>query len=197
MFRQTGGQLVVTDANTADGREGMDILTGVRTLYFLDGVVKFGLGGECRVNTYVTSEQYQAAVASLSDGGFVVTWTSLGQDGSSSGVYGQRYDAFGNALGNEFKVNTNVTDIQAWPSVAALADGGFAVTWQSYGQDGSGYGIYGQRYDALGNLAGGEFRINTRAGRTNWCFPRAPSPRSARGDDSTPETCASSPPSVP
>jgi Ca2+-binding RTX toxin-like protein len=35
-----------------------------------------------------------------------------------------------------------------------LHDGGFVVSWTSDGQDGSGYGIYAQRYDANGDPAG-------------------------------------------
>src|SRR5690606_36401463 len=59
-----------------------------------------------RVNTYTTNFQRRPAVAMDSDGDFVVTWTSTYQDGSGYGVYGQRYDMNGNALGGEFRVNT-------------------------------------------------------------------------------------------
>jgi Ca2+-binding RTX toxin-like protein len=45
--------------------------------------------------------------------------------------------------------------------VTGLADGGFVVTWQSNGQDGSGYGVYGQRFSDDGTRAGGEFQVNT------------------------------------
>ena len=51
---------------------------------------------------------------------------------------------------------------QVRPSVTALSDGGFVVTWESWNQDGSGYGVYGQRYDADGTPQGTEFLINTR-----------------------------------
>ena len=64
------------------------------------------IGTEFQVNTYTASHQLNPSVTSLSDGGFVVTWTSYGQDGSGSGVYGQRYTASGQASGNEFKINT-------------------------------------------------------------------------------------------
>ena len=46
------------------------------------------------------------------------------------------------------------------PSVAALRDGGFVVTWKSDEQDRSQGGIYGRRYDANG-VPGPEFQINT------------------------------------
>ena len=73
---------------------------------------------------------------------------SFEQDGSQSGVYGQVYDGSGAPVGAEFLVNTYTTYNQELPSAAALAGGGFVVTWASYGQDGSEHGVYGQRYAA-------------------------------------------------
>ena len=58
------------------------------------------------VNTYKDNYQYQAKVEALDDGGFVVAWTSQNQDGSSYGVYAQRYDATGQTVDGEFRVNT-------------------------------------------------------------------------------------------
>jgi len=122
------------------------------------------VGSEYKVNTYTTSEQTHSSVTSLSGGGFVVTWSSRFQDGSGYGVYGQRYAEDGKAVGNEFKVNTTTTGDQFYSPAAALSDGGFVVTWISADQDGSGYGIYGQRYAANGSPVGGEFKVNTETG---------------------------------
>jgi hypothetical protein len=58
------------------------------------------------------------------------------------------------ALGSEFRVNTTTASIQASPSVAMDADGNYVVTWQSYLQDGSLYGVYAQRYDESTSTAG-------------------------------------------
>ena len=44
---------------------------------------------------------------------------------------------------------------------AGLANGGFVVVWESEGQDGSGYGIYAQRYGADGVATGDEFQVNS------------------------------------
>ena len=118
-------------------------------------------GSEFRVNTYTTSDQVTASVSSLLDGGWVVTWASNGQDGSGYGIYGQRYDANGNAYGPEVQVNTHTALDQSFPAVASLADGGWVVTWTSNGQDGSGYAVFGQRYDANGIASGPEFQVNT------------------------------------
>ena len=46
------------------------------------------------------------------------------------------------------------------------ADGDFVVTWSSHGQDGSGWGVYAQRYNAAGVTQGGEFRVNTTTANT-------------------------------
>ena len=113
------------------------------------------VGSEFRVNTYTSGDQPgYSSVTALADGGFVVTWSSFGQDGSGYGIYGQRYAADGTPVGSEFRVNTYTASDQIYSSVTALADGGFVVTWSSYGQDGSGYGIYGQRYAADGTRGG-------------------------------------------
>jgi len=84
---------------------------------------------EFQINTYTTNDQYHSSVTSLSDGGFVGTWESQhGQDGDSSGIYGQRYDSLGIAAGDEFQINTFTTSGQSNPSVTGLSDGGFIAT---------------------------------------------------------------------
>jgi len=119
------------------------------------------LGSEFRINTYTASDQYNPHVAMAPDGRFVVVWTSYGQDHQGAGVYGQRYDASGNPQGTEFRVNTYTTDYQWGSSIAIDTEGRFAVVWMSNGQDGSGQGVYAQRYDASGNPQGAEFHVNT------------------------------------
>ncbi|NGX32423.1 MAG: hypothetical protein K1060chlam4_00467, partial [Candidatus Anoxychlamydiales bacterium] len=66
-----------------------------------------------------------------------------------------------NKIGPEFQVNTYTTNSQDSPSVAGLNNDTFVVTWQSYEQDGSYYGVYGQRYNADGTKSGSEFQVNT------------------------------------
>ena len=119
------------------------------------------LGPEFRVNTYTTSYQERPAVAADPAGNFVVVWQSYAQDGSYHGIFGQRYAASGAPLGQEFRVNTHTTNVQWTPSIAADSAGNFAVIWASYGQDGSGTGVFGQRYDSAGIPQGPEFRVNT------------------------------------
>ncbi len=120
------------------------------------------LGSEFQINTFTTQAQNVAGVASDADGNFVVIWSSGGnQDGSSTGIFGRRFDREGNALGNEFQVPTYTTSVQNNSRVASDADGNFIVVWQSFGQDGDRFGMFGQRFDSAGGTLGDDFQINT------------------------------------
>ena len=100
-----------------------------------------------------------------SAGDFAVAWTSYGEDGSMSGIYAQRYNPSGNPLGSEFRVNVTTADNQFRPAIAMDAAGDFVIAWDSYGQDGAGFGVYARRYDAGGVAQGGEFRVNATTAR--------------------------------
>ena len=69
------------------------------------------------------------------------------------------------AVGIETQVNTTVTGDQVTNpqggAIAMSATGDYVVTWTSSGQDGSGLGVYAQRYNALGVAQGGEILVNT------------------------------------
>ncbi|MCM8611447.1 hypothetical protein, partial [Accumulibacter sp.] len=156
----TGG-FVVTWANAAGNVDTSSY--GVFGTRFdnAGNVVQTGGQNEFQVNTYTTSHQWEPDVAAYADGSYVVVWRSEGQEGDGySGVYGQRYASTGAKVGGEFHVNTYTPTYQFAPRVATLSDGGFVVVWQSRDQDGGSDGVYGQRYDASGNAAGGEFRVN-------------------------------------
>ncbi|WP_218964184.1 hypothetical protein, partial [Nostoc linckia] len=118
-------------------------------------------GGEFKVNSSSNGEQINPTVAMDADGDFVISWQSKDQDGSGYGIYAQRYNSAGVAQGGEFKVNTYTIDHQSNPTVAMDADGDFVISWQSYYQDNSYYGIYAQRYNSAGVAQGGEFKVNT------------------------------------
>ncbi len=125
------------------------------------------VGAEFQVNTYTTGHQGRPTVATAPSGDFVVVWASyafalgIGQDGSAAGIFGQRFNAGGGRLGGEFRINTYTPYAQDDPDVVMDASGNFVVVWNSDMQDGSNYGVFGQRFDATGALAGGEFTVNT------------------------------------
>src|SRR5204862_6963684 len=90
-----------------------------------------------------------------------MVWLGTGQEGSGSRISAQLYNADGAAQGSEFQVNTHTTNEQSFPTAAKDPAGDFVITWMSTGQDGSGVGIYAQRYNAAGMAQGVEFQVNT------------------------------------
>lgn len=119
-----------------------------------------GVEHDTLVNSATDRKQSEPAVAAGSGGDIVVVWQSRRQDGSSWGVYAQRYDASGAKVGDEIPVNATTKHGQRAASVAVRDDGSFVVVWNSWGQDGSGWGIYGQEFDMSGMKVGDEFRVN-------------------------------------
>lgn len=124
------------------------------------------LSPEFRVNTEIANDQMLPAMAMSAVGDFVVVWQSAAQDSDgSTGIYAQRYNATGTPVGGEFRVNTTTANEQTMATVAMSGAGDFIVAWQSAAQDSDGStGIYAQRFDAIGTLVGGEFRVNTEIG---------------------------------
>ena len=121
----------------SDGQDGSDL--GVFGQRFSSGGMP--IGPEFRANTYTTGRQGFPTVAGNSN--FLVAWSSEGQDGSADGVFAQTY-VNGVPFGPEARINTYTTGSQAAPFVVSSPGNNFVVVWQSDGQDGSGYGVYGQ-----------------------------------------------------
>ena len=138
-------------------------LYGVEQFQFDDVLVNFITtgSGEFQVNTTTPSTTAFPSITALNDGGFVITWQTDGQDGDSYGVAGQIYDASGTNVGSEFLVNTTRASHQLYPSITTLNNGDFVIAWQSYLQDGDGYGVYAQIYNTSGIRVGSEFQVNT------------------------------------
>ena len=103
--------------------------------------------------------------AAHGDGGYTVAWDSylLGPSGSySTEVVMQRYNSSGSKVGVETLVNSSTQGEQFRAGVTTLADGGFVVSWVSTSsQDGSGYGIYLQRFNSAGARVGNETLVNS------------------------------------
>ncbi|MGV3551574.1 Ig-like domain-containing protein [Rhizobium sp.] len=126
-----------------------------------------GAGPETLVNSTTASDQYRSSVTTLTDGGWIITWLSY-QNLSSDpfnpyygwGIWQQRYTADGIKSGTETRVNATIDYDTDNPQVAGLEDGGWVVTWESLGQDGSGYGVFQQRFDKNGVLYGNETQVN-------------------------------------
>ncbi len=118
------------------------------------------LSNDFQVNTYKDNNQNYPKVAVAPNGKAIVVWESEGLDGDGHTVAAQRYNSDGSKWGNEFVVNTETKSTQSQPTVAVADDGSHIILWRSKDQDGSGFGVYAQRYNNVGNKVGTEFRIN-------------------------------------
>ena len=95
-------------------------------------------------------------------GYFAITWIGYEQDGSTEGIFAQRFNKDGKPLGSEFQVNTYTKPSQqSLPAVAVDVKGNFVITWHSYGQDGSEEGVFAQRFNKKGKPLGPELQVNS------------------------------------
>ncbi|HEV2156714.1 AIDA repeat-containing protein [Bradyrhizobium sp.] len=121
----------------------------IRAQVFTAGGVK--VGSEFQANTQTSGNQGFSSITALKGGGFVVTWSDEGVgDGNGPAIKAQVYDAAGSKIGGEYVVNTQIGSNQLYPNVAALANGGFVISWTDFSQtlgDNSGYGITAQIFN--------------------------------------------------
>ena len=150
---QDGGFIAVWQSYDPDGTY-FDIQA---RKFNVDGVAQ---GAEFTVNTETASQQLSPEITELTNSDYVVVWASAEQDTANSyGIFGQLFEANGTAKGAEFQVNIYVEGRQDSPSIAALSDGGFVVSWNSVGQDGSNYLVYAQKFTSAGAKDGSETRL--------------------------------------
>ncbi|HXI03660.1 MAG TPA: hypothetical protein VNI57_10840 [Candidatus Saccharimonadales bacterium] len=117
-------------------------------------------GPSFQVNTTTLDYQRFPAIAMDSLGNFVVVWDDYGTDGDGYGITGQRFDSAGTKLGGEFVVNSYTTGWQRFPDITMAPSGDFVVAWESYGQDGDYYGVFGRLFDSSGTPLATEFQVN-------------------------------------
>jgi len=123
-----------------------------------------------QVTTDVTSTASNRGLFDLANnpaGAFVFTFSSFDTTGKSLGIFGQRYNAAGSALGTEFQITQFVGGYQRGSVVAMDGTGDFLVTWQSQQHAYmSGYlgAVYARRYDATGTPLGNEFEVSSSFG---------------------------------
>ena len=82
-----------------------------------------------------------------------------GEDADSD-IFYRRFSLTGEPLTPAVRVNSYLPDWQIYPAVATAPNGDFIVTWSSDEQDGSHYGIFGQRFSREGVPLGPEFQVN-------------------------------------
>ncbi|MEQ1950734.1 hypothetical protein [Mesorhizobium sp. CN2-181] len=119
------------------------------------------IGQEFNVERAGGGDQAQASVTTLGDGRFVALWW-FNEWGGDDSVRARIFDADGKPAGASFIVNSTTEGYTSYPSIAALADGGFVATWQSNDTgDGSGTCVRARIYGADGAPAGEDFLVNS------------------------------------
>ncbi|WP_222940308.1 hypothetical protein, partial [Pantoea agglomerans] len=128
-------------------------------LYEADGVHK--IGTEQQVNQRTANNQDSPQVIALTDGGFLIVYESNvnGLDNSGDGVMARRYGADGQAVTDEFQVNTTYSGAQNRPGAMATADGGYIISWEDQGT-----GIVQRSYGADNQPVTGEVTVATGKG---------------------------------
>lgn len=114
---------------------------------------------EFPVNAAVAGRQTCPSVAVGPGGTFVLVWESQSPDetGESAAICGQRLDATGALIGEEFWIDESTYDCR-YPDVAADAAGNFTVTWL---QDRTSNTICARQFDANGVPVTEPFNVST------------------------------------
>jgi len=86
----------------------------------------------------------QIVATPLPSGGFLLTWSMFSPE-TMYDVYAQIFNSQGNPLGKHFRVNDYTKDDQR-RSVVKTIGNSVVISWQSYLQDGSGWGIFSNVY---------------------------------------------------
>lgn len=120
------------------------------------------VGGEELVNSVTEGGQDFASVSALPGGGFIVVWedSSLqGGDRFFTSIKGRIFGVDGEPAGPEFLVNSTVDNSQYQPSVTALEDGRFVVSWSD--NSAFRFDVRARIFTAEGVPVGEDFVVNT------------------------------------
>ncbi|KAJ3437472.1 hypothetical protein M0812_16635 [Anaeramoeba flamelloides] len=138
------------------------------------------IGSKLQVYLDSTTDQRSPSIASIgcNQEKFVITWQNEQEQGDMIGIFAQVFNSTdGSKIGIEFLVNADTLQEQRIPSIASIGRGSsldntmqiceeenekFVITWENYGQDGSGWGIFGQGFSSANHTKiDDEFQVNT------------------------------------
>lgn len=122
------------------------------------------LDGAEPVNTTTAANQERPAVASQTNGDYVVVWQGVDLlEGKVPHVYARSFSAAGIALSAEIVVDVARGRSPSAPAVAVAPGGDFLVVWQSTddGPNGSGEDVFGRLFEQDGTPLTPEQRLNS------------------------------------
>ncbi len=126
-------------------------------------------GGQFQINTTTSADALWPAAAMAPGGQFLVAWQSAAAPaGNGWGIVARAYQPGATSPSAEIAVNLTTAGAQHSPAAAYLAGagtaGGYAVAWQSEGQDSPGVAgasaVFARLLDTSGNALSGELAVN-------------------------------------
>ncbi|WP_194867948.1 hypothetical protein [Pseudoalteromonas sp. PPB1] len=117
------------------------------------------LTDETLVNDNSDGQQQTAAIDTLPDGSVVVTWVSLTAD--STDIMVKRMNADGTPAGQQTMVDQSTVNLFTIPSVAALSDGRYVLSWQGEDDIASPSYLYTRAYNANDTATGDKVTISS------------------------------------
>lgn len=116
------------------------------------------LGDEFRIDQNGTArDSSYPAVTADRNNNFIVAWTDRRNNVFNPDIYCRRFDANGNALGADFRVDQSPGPAQS-TAIASGPNNNFIVAWQDSRV--TVEQIYARRYDGSGAPLGAEFRVD-------------------------------------
>jgi hypothetical protein len=95
----------------------------------------------------------------------LVAWVAEDADGEGYGIVARKLDGSGLPVGDIIRVSDPSQGDQVSPSVAAVGQTGYVVTWTSYTEDNDQGEVYARYLDGDGNPLASQFQVNvTSAG---------------------------------
>ncbi len=123
-----GGFVVLWSGGTWHDEDGLAM-----QVYNPDG--KSRVPGDIPVNLAIDGIQGDPYVAALSGGGFAIAWTTKSAAGYAIALRTFNADGTPRMVAEEYVTGLSAQPLTA-PKIAALADGGLALTWQAEEEDG-------------------------------------------------------------
>lgn len=118
------------------------------------------VGSELTANTTVAGDQTTPAIATLTDGSFMIAWNSAGS------ILAQQFNAAdGSKSGSELSIHADTADLN--PAIAALSNGDYALAW--------GNGSTGNISAIVGSAPGSVITVSSDGAA--WSAPEYAGPR--------------------
>ena len=112
------------------------------------------------INTNAKGDQDNVSVAMNDTGEFMIVWES--DDGNNTGIFAQRYNSAGGAVGSIIPINQGTAGAQTNPKVAIDPNGrDFVVSWHNNAPGLENDGLYMRKFNPTNQAIGGDVRVDT------------------------------------